>query len=71
MSYLRVKALDHFPSDNLTDLAIGAAIGIIVPELHKYPCKKNIPLGMFTSPEGMGLSLFWKFQNKHLLALIK
>ena len=71
MSYLRVKALDHFPSDNLTGLVIGAAIGIIVPELHKYPCKKNISLSMFTSPEGMGLSLFWKFQNKNLLASIK
>ena len=71
MSYLRIKALDHFPSDNAIGLVIGAAIGIIVPELHKYPNKKNISLGMFSSPEGMGLSINWKFQPKQLLTSSK
>lgn len=71
MAYLRIKALDHFPSDNAIGLVIGAAIGIIVPELHKYPCKKNLSLGMYTSPEGMGLSLNWKLSNKQLLSSIK
>jgi membrane-associated phospholipid phosphatase len=71
MTYLRIKALDHFPSDNLTGLVIGAAIGIIVPELHKYPSKKNLSFGMFTSPDAMGLSIYWKLQNKKFLTANK
>jgi len=71
MSYLRIKALDHFPSDNAIGLVIGAAIGIIVPELHKNPYKRNLSLGMFTSPDGMGLSVFWKLQNQRLLTSSK
>lgn len=68
MAYSRIKALDHFPSDTAVGLLLGAAIGIIVPELHKYPCSKNLSLGMFTSPEGSGLSLRWNLSHQHLLA---
>ena len=68
MAYWRIKALDHFPSDNAVGLVIGAAIGIIVPELHKNHIKKNYSLGMFTSPEGMGLTINWKLSNKQLLS---
>jgi len=68
MAYWRIKALDHFPSDNAVGLVIGAAIGIIVPELHKSHSKKNYSLGMFTSPEGMGLTINWKLANKQLLS---
>jgi len=68
MAYWRIKALDHFPSDNAIGLVIGAAIGIIVPELHKNQIKKNYSLGMFTSPEGMGLTINWKLSNKQLLS---
>ena len=68
MAYWRIKALDHFPSDNAVGLVIGAAIGIIVPELHKNRSKKNYSLGMFTTPEGMGLTINWKLSNKQLLS---
>jgi hypothetical protein len=60
MGYARVKALDHFPSDGAVGLALGAAIGIIVPELHKNPRYKNLSLGMFSSSDAMGLSIRWK-----------
>lgn len=70
MAYLRIKALDHFPSDNAVGLVIGAAIGIIVPELHKNKADKRFSLGMYTAPEGMGLSLNWKIGNKQLLSSI-
>ncbi len=70
MAYLRIKALDHFPSDNAIGLVIGAAIGIIVPELHKNKADKRISLGMYTAPEGMGLSLSWKIGNNQLLSSI-
>ena len=33
--YLRVRALAHFPTDCLVGLAVGAAVGILTPELHK------------------------------------
>jgi hypothetical protein len=53
--YLRVRSLAHFPSDNLVGLTLGAAIGIILPELHKNHVK-NLSVGMFNVPGGMGLS---------------
>lgn len=53
--YFRVRALAHFPSDNMVGLALGAAIGIILPELHKNHIK-NLSVGMFNVPGGMGLS---------------
>ncbi|MBA9078888.1 phosphatase PAP2 family protein [Rufibacter quisquiliarum] len=35
VGYLRLKAGKHFLSDNLIGYAVGASIGILVPELHK------------------------------------
>ncbi|WP_074988327.1 phosphatase PAP2 family protein [Rufibacter roseus] len=35
VGYLRLKAGKHFLSDNLIGYAVGAGIGILVPELHK------------------------------------
>jgi hypothetical protein len=58
MSYLRVKSLGHFPSDDMVGLSLGAVIGIVVPELHKFNYK-GITLGMSCTPETMGLSLCW------------
>ena len=56
----RVKALAHFPSDCAVGLALGAAIGIIVPELHKHKEKKNLTFSMADSPEFLGLSMCLK-----------
>ena len=58
--YLRMKALAHFPSDILVGLVIGAVCGVVVPDLHKIRNKRNITLGMISSPIGPGLSLGWK-----------
>jgi hypothetical protein len=71
MAYWRTKALAHFPTDNAVGLVFGAAIGILVPQLHKNHVKSNVSLGMFSSPEGMGLTVNWNLSNKHLLAAIK
>lgn len=49
VGYLRVKAGKHFLTDNLIGYAVGAASGILVPELHK---KKNKNLGIYPT---MGL----------------
>ncbi len=53
--YLRVRSLAHFPSDSMVGLTLGAAIGIILPELHKKRIK-NLSVGMFNVPGGIGLS---------------
>ena len=58
MGYLRVKALAHFPSDDMVGLSLGAAIGIILPELHKFNYK-GLTVGMFCTPDATGLSLCW------------
>lgn len=60
ISYLRVKALFHFPSDALAGLAIGAACGILIPETHRI---KNRPVrwGLAPVPNGAALTLNWKF----------
>lgn len=68
MGYARVKALDHFPSDDAVGLALGAVIGIVIPQLHKYPCSKVLSLGMFTAPGGMGLNIRWNLPVQHFLA---
>jgi hypothetical protein len=55
---LRTKALKHFPSDNLAGLGIGAAFGILIPELHKLHFR-NESLSFSTSRDGLGLSMRW------------
>lgn len=40
MGYLRVRSARHFPTDVLTGYAVGAAVGILVPYLHR-PLEKR------------------------------
>jgi membrane-associated phospholipid phosphatase len=35
VGYYRYRAMKHYPTDIITGLAIGAAAGILIPELHK------------------------------------
>lgn len=44
VGYLRLKAGKHFLSDNLLGYGIGAAAGILVPQLHKKSNKRDITL---------------------------
>jgi len=48
VGYMRIKAGKHFLSDNLIGYAIGAASGILIPELHKKT-NKNLQLYPTTS----------------------
>ncbi len=60
MSYLRLKAYDHFPSDLVVGMGVGALVGIMVPELH-HVGGKDIALGLFSSPtKGTGLTMQWE-----------
>ncbi len=59
MGYLRVRALDHFPSDIAAGFVIGALCGVLDPELHRIK-NRNISLaGLSTSNGGTGLCIKW------------
>jgi membrane-associated phospholipid phosphatase len=56
--YFRVRALAHFPSDDMVGLSLGAALGIIIPELHKIHYK-GLSVGVSCTPASLGLGLSW------------
>jgi membrane-associated phospholipid phosphatase len=59
MGYVRLMALDHFPSDVAVGYAVGTLCGVLIPELHKIG-DNNLSMGIYTSPTtGTGLSLRW------------
>jgi membrane-associated phospholipid phosphatase len=62
MGYFRVRSLAHFPSDALVGLTLGAAVGIVVPAIHKAR-DKGIALNLFSTPESTGLDLCWTIPN--------
>ena len=57
--YLRMKALDHFPSDILVGLGVGALCGIVIPEFHRIKIE-NVSMGLYSSPVGTGISFTWQ-----------
>ncbi len=63
MGYMRVRALAHMPSDVMTGFTVGAVIGIVLPELHKFN-KKGIELGMLNIPGATGLDVCWTLPFK-------
>jgi membrane-associated phospholipid phosphatase len=66
MGYLRVLAIAHFPSDDMTGLTVGALVGIILPELHKFNYK-GATLGMINVPGANELSVCWSIP-KHKIS---
>lgn len=52
--YLRVRAGKHFPTDVIAGFAVGAGIGILIPQLHK---KKSNSLSLFPTPNGIGMAM--------------
>ena len=65
MGYLRVLSLAHFPSDCMVGLSIGAAVGVVLPALHKFHCK-GIDLGVLAMPGASGLSMNWTLPHKSI-----
>lgn len=60
VAYFRVKALRHFPTDTIVATGIGAAAGILIPQLHKNAMKKS-GLTIDTNIEGNGIALKYRF----------
>ncbi|HEV9036093.1 MAG TPA: phosphatase PAP2 family protein [Puia sp.] len=58
MGYFRVKALAHFPSDDLVGLTLGAVVGIVLPALHKANYK-GVAINLYSNPESTGLNVCW------------
>ncbi|MCP9199920.1 phosphatase PAP2 family protein [Gramella sp. GC03-9] len=64
VGYLRTKAGKHFLTDNIIGFGIGAACGILIPEIHKkgnenldiYPTVSNNILGTGIDSKGIALS---------------
>jgi membrane-associated phospholipid phosphatase len=66
MGYVRLMALDHFPSDVAVGYAVGTLCGVLIPELHKIG-DNNLSMGIYTSPiSGTGLTLTWTQPEKSL-----
>jgi membrane-associated phospholipid phosphatase len=59
MSYARLRALEHFPTDILVGFGVGALCGILIPELHHLQ-DKNISLGLYSSPQATGIAITWQ-----------
>ena len=60
VGYCRYRGFMHFPTDLMLGLAVGAAVGITVPQLHKITRKINKDLSIvpFTGPyTGMAFSM--------------
>ncbi len=55
--YARYQAGKHFPTDIVAGYALGATLGILIPQLHKSPAEEGWSLGV--TEEGLGLSLRW------------
>lgn len=60
VGYLRLKAGQHFLSDNLVGYAVGAGIGILVPQLHKKGSNSSFSLNPSMNPEYKGATLLYK-----------
>lgn len=55
--YLRYKGGKHFPTDVIVGYGVGAAIGILVPHLHKKKRKKGFQLLPLATSDAVGFSL--------------
>jgi undecaprenyl-diphosphatase len=58
VSYERVRSGEHFPTDVIAGSMAGAAVGVLVPHLHKH--KQEAPpvwIGVMPAPGGGGLSV--------------
>lgn len=62
VGYLRLKSGRHFLSDNLLGYAMGAASGILVPQLHKKSTDSGISMMPVVSPGSKGVALSYTFK---------
>lgn len=59
VAYLRIKAGMHFLSDNLLGYAVGAASGILIPELHKGKGDKKLNISPSVGTNFKGVNVIY------------
>lgn len=59
VGYMRLKAGQHFLSDNLLGYVLGAGVGILVPQLHKKNNNSNLSLSPAIIHGRQGASLLY------------
>lgn len=62
VGYLRLKAGQHFLSDNLLGYAVGAGIGILVPQLHKKGSSSSFSISPSMNPDYKGATLLYSLK---------
>ncbi|MES3019105.1 MAG: phosphatase PAP2 family protein [Bacteroidota bacterium] len=62
VGYLRLRAGQHFLSDNLLGYALGAGVGILVPQLHKKGSTSNFSLSPSVNPDYKGATLLYSLK---------
>ncbi len=62
VGYLRLKAGQHFLSDNLLGYALGAGVGILVPQLHKKGSSSNFSISPSMNPDYKGATLVYSLK---------
>lgn len=64
VGYMRLKAGQHFLSDNLIGYGVGAAAGILIPQLHKTRAAEELSIAPTVIDGVNGLSLSYRFPAK-------
>jgi len=59
MSYFRLRALAHFPTDVMIGFGVGALCGIMIPEFHRMQ-GKDISLDVYSTSEATGIAVKWQ-----------
>ncbi|NEU07975.1 phosphatase PAP2 family protein [Flavihumibacter sp. R14] len=62
VAYMRLRAGQHFLTDNLLGYGIGAGVGILVPHLHKKSNNSGLSMTPFTSDKVHGVSLTYSMR---------
>lgn len=62
MGYFRMQAGKHFPSDVLTGFVVGAASGILLPELHRKKGGPEFSFLPFSQKEATGVTMIYRFK---------
>ena len=63
VAYQRLRAGKHFLTDNLLGYGVGAACGILIPQLHKKTNQTNLSVAPVVGFNYQGMGLTYKFKN--------
>ena len=61
MGYVRIIALQHFPTDVIIGGVVGGLCGILVPEIHKID-SKSFSMGVYSNPNSTGINMAWNIK---------